>query len=64
MEANHYRFESDQKTFVNLNGGDHNLYRYQRILQDKIAKLTVDLTVITEEIVSRQGRIQDGSTEQ
>lgn len=54
MEANHYRFESDLKMFVNLNGSTENLQRQQRLLQDKIAKLTMDLSVITEEIVSRK----------
>ena len=61
MEANHYRFESDPCVFVNLNGSEERLLNHQQKLQQKIAKLTVDLSVITEEIVNRQ-RMQDGGT--
>jgi hypothetical protein len=53
MEANHYRFESDQAMFVNLNGSDEVLKQQQALIQARIAKLTMDLTVITGEIVER-----------
>ena len=52
MEANHYRFESDQSMFVNLNGSEDILRLHQRLLQERIAKLTMDLTVVTAAVVS------------
>lgn len=53
MEANFYRFESDQSMFVNLNGSVDHLKLHQRLIQERIAKLTMDLTVITGAIVDR-----------
>lgn len=57
MEANHYRFESDPTMFVNLNGSVDHLKLHQRKLQEKIAKLTMDLTVVTQEIVDRNKQL-------
>jgi predicted nucleic acid-binding Zn-ribbon protein len=58
MMSNHYRFESDQAMFVNLDAELYILKEHQQRLQQKIAKLTMDLTVITEEIVARQKHTQ------
>jgi hypothetical protein len=54
VEANHYRFESDQAMFVNLNGSPELLELHQRKLQERIAKLTLDLTVVTQAVVEQR----------
>ena len=49
-----YRFQSDQAILINLETQDRELLlERQKALQEKIAALTVDLTVITDAIVDK-----------
>lgn len=50
-----YRFESDQSIFVNLDTPDTELLLERKeALEQKIAALTTDLTVITEAITKEK----------
>lgn len=49
-----YKLESEPGTWVNLEGDLANLHKHQARIQRLIARATMDLTVITEEVVARQ----------
>lgn len=52
--SNFYRYQSDASMLINLDTPDVELLRErQRVLQEKIAKLSIDLAVVTDTITSR-----------
>lgn len=53
-ERRGYRLESDPVMAINLNSPTEVLEGFQKQFQQKIAKFTMDLTVITEELVQRR----------
>ena len=58
-----YKLESEAGIWVNLDGDLDNLHKHQQYLQRLIARATLDLQIITTEIVERQ-RGEHGSTNQ
>ena len=59
--SEHYKLQAEHGTWINLDADTHVLQATQSRLQDLIARATVDLTVITDEIVSRRLTEQDNS---
>ena len=49
-----YKLESEHGVWVNLESETHILHAHQARLQRLIARATMDLSVITEEVVARQ----------
>lgn len=48
-----YKLESEPCVYINLESADEILQTHQTYLQRKLAQVTMDLTVVTEEIVNR-----------
>lgn len=59
-----HKLESEAATWVNLDGDLANLHKHQQRLQNLIARATLDLSVVTEEIVTRQKGGEYGSANQ
>jgi len=52
--SNFYRYQSDPSMIINLDTPDVELLRErQQALQEKIAKMSMDLAVVTDTITSR-----------